>query len=86
VTELMKQKQYSPLSVGEMAVSLFAADRGYLDDVEMLKIGVFEAAVIAYMASSRVELLAALNDGGWNEELESQLVAALDDFKATGSW
>ena len=86
VTELMKQRQYSPLSVGEMAVSLFAADRGYLDDVEMPKIVSFEAAVIAYMASSKAELLAKLNEGGWNDDLESQLVAALDEFKATGTW
>jgi len=86
VTELMKQRQYSPLSVGEMAVSLFAADRGYLDDVEMSKIVSFEASVIAYMGSSRAELLAKLNEGGWNDDLESQLVAALDDFKATGTW
>ncbi len=35
VTELMKQKQYSPMSVGQMAVSLFAVDRGFLDDVEL---------------------------------------------------
>jgi len=74
------------LSVGEMAVSLFAADRGYLDDVEMPKIVSFEAAVIAYMASTKAELLAKLNEGGWNDDLESQLVAALDEFKATGTW
>ena len=82
----MMQKQYSPLSVGEMAVSLFAADRGYLDDVEMLKIGAFETSVIAFMASSKAELLGILNEGNWNDDVESQLVAALDDFKATGSW
>jgi len=86
VTELMKQKQYSPMSVGGMAVSLFAADRGYLDDVDMLKIGAFEAALVDYMASSRADLLGVLNDGDWNDDLESQLNAALEDFKATGSW
>jgi F-type H+-transporting ATPase subunit alpha len=86
VTELMKQKQYSPLNVGQMAVSLFAADRGYLDDVELQKIGSFEAAAIAFMASSRAELLATLNKGSWDGEIEAQLVAALDDFKATGTW
>jgi F-type H+-transporting ATPase subunit alpha len=86
VTELMKQKQYSPLSVGEMAVSLFAADRGYLDDVDLQKIGAFEAALIDHMASSQVELLGTLNEGSWNDDIESQLTAALDAFKATGSW
>jgi F-type H+-transporting ATPase subunit alpha len=82
----MKQKQYSPLNVGQMAVSLFAADRGYLDDVDLQKIGSFEAAAIAFMASSRAELLATLNKGSWDGEIEAQLVAALDDFKATGTW
>jgi len=86
VTELMKQKQYSPMSVGEMAVSLFAADRGFLDDVDMIRIVAFEAALIDYMASSHAELLGALNNGDWNDDLESQLTAALEDFKATGSW
>ena len=41
VTELMKQKQYSPMSVAEMAVSLYAIDRGYMDDVDMNQIGAF---------------------------------------------
>jgi F-type H+-transporting ATPase subunit alpha len=86
VTELMKQKQYSPLSVGQMAVSLFAADRGYLDDVELSKISAFEAALIDHMASSRADLLSALDEGNWNDDVESQLKAALEDFKATGSW
>jgi F-type H+-transporting ATPase subunit alpha len=47
VTELMKQKQYSPMSVAEMGVSLFAVDRGYLDDVPLNKIGDFEAGLLA---------------------------------------
>ena len=48
VTELMKQKQYSPMSVADMAISLFAADRGYLDDVALNKIGDFEAGLLAF--------------------------------------
>jgi F-type H+-transporting ATPase subunit alpha len=47
VTELMKQKQYSPLNIAEMGVSLFAVDRGYLDDVPGNKISEVEAAVLA---------------------------------------
>jgi F-type H+-transporting ATPase subunit alpha len=86
VTELMKQKQYSPMSVGEMAVSLFAADRGYLDDVDLVKIGAFEAALVDHMSSKQAELLGLLNEGGWNDDVESQLTSALDEFKATGSW
>ena len=86
VTELMKQAQYSPLSVGQMAVSLFAADRGYLDDVELLKIGSFELALLDYMGNSQAELLDSLNSGDWNDDLDAQLTAALDEFKSTGSW
>jgi F-type H+-transporting ATPase subunit alpha len=86
VTELMKQKQYSPMSVGEMAVSLFAADRGFLDDVELNKIGAFETALIAHIKSAKPDLIATLDGGDWNDDLESQLSAAVEDFKSTGSW
>jgi F-type H+-transporting ATPase subunit alpha len=86
VTELMKQKQYSPLSVGQMAVSLFAADRGYLDDVELKKIGAFESALLDYMSTAQGELLGKLNEGNWNDDLETQLKAAVEDFKSTGTW
>ncbi|MBT8060475.1 MAG: F0F1 ATP synthase subunit alpha, partial [Gammaproteobacteria bacterium] len=86
VTELMKQAQYSPLTVGQMAVSLFAADRGYLDDVELTKIGSFEGALLDYMGTSQSELLDTLNGGDWNEDVESQLKSAVEDFKSTGTW
>ena len=52
----------------------------------MLKVGAFEAALVDYMASSRADLLKDLNEGNWNDEVESQITVALDDFKATGSW
>jgi F-type H+-transporting ATPase subunit alpha len=69
-----------------MAVSLFAADRGYFDDVELPKIGACEAAMLEYMSSSQSELLDTLNGGDWNDDVEASLVAAVEDFKATGSW
>jgi len=86
VTELMKQKQYSPLSVGQMAVSLFAADRGYLDSVELKKIGAFETSLLDYMATAQSGLLAKLNEGTWDDDLEAQLKAAVENFKSTGTW
>ena len=86
VTELMKQKQYSPLSVGQMAVSLFAADRGYLDDLELKRIGAFEAALHAALASAEPKLMESLDAGDWNDELEGKLKGAVEHFKATGSW
>jgi F-type H+-transporting ATPase subunit alpha len=86
VTELMKQAQYSPMSVAEMAVSLFAVDRGYMDDVELAKIGSFESAMLDYMNNSHTEFMENLTAGDWNDELEAQMTSAVEDFKSTGSW
>jgi F-type H+-transporting ATPase subunit alpha len=87
VVELMKQKQYAPLSVAQQAVSLFAVDRGYLDDVELEKVGDFEAALQAYMASEQVEFMRSVNDSPeFNDEVEGKLKAAVEDFKANHTW
>jgi F-type H+-transporting ATPase subunit alpha len=87
VTELMKQAQYSPLSIGEMAVSLFAANQGYLDDVETQKVVDFESALHGYMRSSQAALLDRINETGeYNDEIESALNEALKDFKANNAW
>ncbi|MGB5426512.1 MAG: F0F1 ATP synthase subunit alpha [Gammaproteobacteria bacterium] len=87
VTELMKQKQYSPLSVAEMAVSLFAADQGYIDDVENEKVLDFEHAMHGYMRASQTELMDKINESGdFNDEIEAGLRAAIEDFKASGTW
>jgi F-type H+-transporting ATPase subunit alpha len=87
ITELMKQGQYAPLSVGEMAVSLFAGNEGYLDDVDVAKVVDFESALQAYMRSSQAELLEKINaSGDYSEEIEKALHDALQDFKANHSW
>ena len=86
VTELMKQAQYSPMSVAEMAVSLYAVDRGYMDDIELAKVGSFESALLDYMNNSQVEFMENLGTGDWNDELEAQMTSAVEDFKSTGSW
>jgi len=87
VTELMKQKQYSPLSVAEMAVSLFAADQGYIDDVDNEKVIDFEHALLGYMRANQTELMDKINaTGDYNDEIDAGLRAAIEDFKATGSW
>ncbi len=83
VTELMKQAQYSPLSVAEMATSLYAAQEGFIDDVEVNKVVDFEAALLSYMNSSQAALISKINDSGdWNDEIEAELKAAIEDFKA----
>ncbi len=87
VTELMKQKQYAPMSVAEMAMSLYAIDRGYMDDVEMNKIGDFETALIDHMNSTQSDFMNELNaSGDFNEDIEGKLKAGVEDFKKTGSW
>ncbi len=87
VTELMKQPQYSPLSTSDMAISLFSANEGYLDDVEINKVVSFEAALHSYMAANHAELVAKVNaEADWNDELEAAFHEALKDFKANHSW
>ncbi len=87
VTELMKQKQYSPLSVAEMGVSLFAANEGFLDDVEISKVVAFEEALHAYMRSNHQEILDSVNQSGdWNENIEAAFRKGVEGFKANGTW
>jgi F-type H+-transporting ATPase subunit alpha len=88
VTELMKQKQYAPLSVAEMAVSLYAANQGYLDDVPVNKVVDFEESLHAYMRNNHKALLDSINESGdYNDDIAAKFTAALDDFKANHqSW
>ncbi len=87
VTELMKQKQYAPLSVGEMGVSLFAANEGYIDDVEVSKVVAFEEAMHDYFRSNHQELIDQVDQSGdWNENIQAAFAKGLDAFKANGSW
>jgi len=87
VTELMKQGQYSPLSVAEMAISLFAANEGYLDDVAVEKVVDFESALLSYMGASQKELMDKVNDSAdWNDDVENTFHQAVKDFKANNSW
>ena len=81
VTELMKQAQYAPMSVAEMAVSLYAANEGYLDDVDLDKVGDFESALMSYMKQSHSGLLDKVSEtGDWNDEFAQGFKEAMDDF------
>jgi F-type H+-transporting ATPase subunit alpha len=87
VTELMKQNQYAPMSVAAMAVSLYAANEGFLDDVEVNKVRDFEDALQNYMKAEHAELLDKINaSGDYNDEIQSALDAAVKKFKATHAW
>jgi F-type H+-transporting ATPase subunit alpha len=87
VTELMKQKQYSPLSVAEMAVSLFAVDQGYVDDVEIKRVVDFEHALHGYLRTNQKALMDRINAApDYNDEIAAGLRAAIEDFKANNTW
>ena len=87
VTELLKQKQYVPLSVAEQSVLLFAVEFGYLEDVELQKIASFEAALLDYARRNHSEFMAELTKtGNYNDEVKASLKAILDNFKANSAW
>ena len=87
VTELMKQAQYAPLSVAEMALSLFAANEGFLDDVDANKVVPFEAALLAYFKSNYASDEDAINSNpDYNDEVEAKLRAICEDFVANGAY
>ena len=78
VTEIMKQKQYSPMSVAAMAVSLFSVDQGYLDDVDLPKISDFEEALQTYMQSEHSDFMVDINvNPEFNDEVEATLRSAM---------
>jgi len=87
VTELMKQHQYSPMSVADMAISLFAANEGFLNDVALPKVGNFEAALISYMNSEHSDVINQVNEfGDFNGDIAANFKSALEQFKATQIW
>lgn len=87
VTELMKQKQYKPMSVSQMAVSIYAVEKGFLKDVAIDKIMDFEESLQSFMGSEYAELMAEIDKtGNYNDDIDAQLKAALEKFKQTQSW
>ena len=87
VTELMKQSQYAPMSVAQIAVSLFAANEGFVDDVAVNKVRDFEDAMQAYLKAEQGALMDKINaTGDYNDEIQAALRDALKTFKATHTW
>jgi F-type H+-transporting ATPase subunit alpha len=87
VTELMKQKQYSPQSVAEMGLMLYAADEGYLNDVDVSKVGDFEDALLSYMHGEHGDLMSSIvGSGDYSDEIEATFKAAIEAFKSTQTW
>jgi len=87
VTELMKQLQYSPMTVAEMSVSLYAAEKGYLKEVALNKIGDFEKALLSYMNSDQKALMDKINETcGYDDDIQAGLKEALDQFVSTQTY
>ncbi|OIP10262.1 MAG: F0F1 ATP synthase subunit alpha [Betaproteobacteria bacterium CG2_30_59_46] len=84
VTELMKQAQFAPMTVADMALTLFAVNKGYLDDVDVKKALAFEAALHAFIKSKYKALRDQIEETKeMDAEAEKALSAAIDDFKAS---
>jgi F-type H+-transporting ATPase subunit alpha len=87
VTELMKQAQYQPMRVWEMALTLFAVNNNYMDDVEVSKAGSFERALREFIKAKHGALASAIDAAGdMTKEQEAELRAAIEAFKATGAY
>ncbi|MEM5530747.1 F0F1 ATP synthase subunit alpha [Gammaproteobacteria bacterium AS21] len=87
VTELMKQKQYSPMSIAEMGLSLFAANEGFLKGIAINKIGDFEAALISFFNSDYADVMDQVNAAGtYNDEIAATFKAGIEKFKSTSTW
>src|SRR6202045_1014184 len=87
VTELMKQKQYAPMSVAEMSLTLYAVNSGYMDKVELKRLVAFEAALQAFAHTSYQSMLDAINSQPkLSKEKEAAMKKCIEDFVATGSY
>ncbi|OBW93129.1 F0F1 ATP synthase subunit alpha [Gallibacterium genomosp. 3] len=87
VTELLKQKQYSPMTVAQQSLVLFAVEFGYLDDVELNRIGSFESALLEYAENNYSEFMQELTKtGNYDDAVKDTLKAILDSFKQNGAW
>jgi F-type H+/Na+-transporting ATPase subunit alpha len=87
VTELMKQAQYAPLSVSEMAFTLFGVNNGFFDDVDVKKALAAEKALHKFMQSKYADLTKRIEDTkDLSKDDEAALTAAMKDFKANGSY
>ncbi len=87
VTELMKQKQYSPQSIAEMGLMLYAANEGHLKDVEVDKVGDFESALLSFAHAEYGELMSGLVESGdYSDDVATSFAELIEKFKATQTY
>ncbi|OOS25562.1 F0F1 ATP synthase subunit alpha [Moraxella pluranimalium] len=87
VTELMKQKQYAPMSIADQAAVIYASNEGYLADVAVEKIGAFEESFLRYLRTEHAALMTEIDEtANYNDDIEGRLKAAVEAFKASHSF
>ncbi len=87
VTELMKQKQYQPMSIAEQAAVIYASNEGFLSDVPVEKLGSFEEAYLRYMYDEQADLMKEINDtANYNDDIAGRLKSAVETFKQNHSY
>ena len=87
VTEVMKQKQYTPMSVAEMALSIYAVNNGYMDKVELKKVVAFEAALQGFAHTNYQSMLDDINrQPKLTKENEAAMKKCIEEFVATGTY
>lgn len=87
VTELMKQKQFSTMSIAEMALTLWAINKGFYEDVPVSKALAFEADFLGYVRTQHTDVLDQINQQGvMSDENEQVLTEAINTFKASRNY
>ena len=87
VTELMKQKQYQPMSISEQAAVIYASNEGFLSDIPVEKIGAFEESFLRYMHDEQSDLMREIDDtANYNDDIAGRLKSAIETFKTNHSY
>ena len=82
LTELLKQNQYSPMTIAEQVVSIFTGVNGYLDDLEVSQIRDFERDLYDLIKSSHSDLIESINSSGnLDDDVSAKLTSIIEDFK-----
>ena len=84
LTELLKQKQYTPMTVAEQVISVFCGVKGYLDDIDLKDIADFENKIINKCKSDKPEIISSIQSSGILEEgSEKNLIEVIINLKKT---
>ncbi|CAL4326076.1 F0F1 ATP synthase subunit alpha [Buchnera aphidicola] len=82
ITELLKQKQYSPFSIAAQALILFIAENNFLDDISVDDIVTFEQSILIYAYNNYPDLMKKINEeGNFNTDIKEQFVKLITNFK-----